>query len=275
MLEKLFDKLRERKRRVESRKEVVRLRREIDDLKSKLDLTPELLDNFSHDRTSEPYLAHFTRRKPLVTVCVATYNRADLLVERCLKSILGQTYENLEVIVVGDCCTDDTDRRVAAIRDTRLRFHNLEQRGVYPVEKDLRWMVAGTVPVNVALKMATGDFVTHLDDDDAYLPERIEKLTNFIQANQADAVWHPFWKETRSGRWKLLECPEFQASNVTTGSIFYHSWFCRIPWDINAYRYREPGDWNRFRKFRYLGVNAIRFPEPLLRHYGEMRQPVE
>jgi glycosyltransferase involved in cell wall biosynthesis len=272
LLEKFLDKLRERKRRKESQKEMVRLRRDFDDLKSKLDIAPELFDAFSRDRVSEPYLAHFTRLRPLVSVCIATYNRADLLVERCLKSILGQTYENLEVIVVGDCCTDDTDRRVAVIRDTRLRFLNLERRGEYPIEKDLRWMVAGTIPVNVALEMATGDFVTHLDDDDAFLPERIEKLTNFIQANRADIVWHPFWKEKRDGRWKFLDCPEFQASNVTTSSIFYHSWFRRIPWDINAYRYREPGDWNRLRKFRYLGVKALRFPEPLLRHYKEKEQ---
>jgi hypothetical protein len=193
LLEKFSDELRERKRR----KEVVRLRRELDDLKSKLDVVPELFDAFSRERVSETYLAHFTRRRPLFSVCVATYNRADLLIERCLKSILGQTCENLEVIVIGDCCTDDTDRRVAAIRDTRLRFFNLERRGEYPVDKDIRWMVAGTTPVNVALEMATGDFVTHLDDDDANLPERVEKLTNFIQANQADIVWHSFWKEKR------------------------------------------------------------------------------
>jgi glycosyltransferase involved in cell wall biosynthesis len=272
MLRKLLGKFKGWKLKTRSRKEVEKLRREIDDLKTKIDLAPELFDEFFRDRTSDPYLAHFTRRKPLVTVCVATYNRAELLVERCLKSILGQTYSNLEVIVVGDCCTDDTERRVAAIHDSRLRFRNLDQRGQYPVEKVLRWMVAGTTPLNLALGMATGDFVTHLDDDDAYLPERIEKLTEFIRRNQADIVWHPFWAESKGDRWKYRDCPLFRNGSLTTSSIFYHSWFKRIPWDINAYRYREPGDWNRLRKFRYLGVKAVRFPEPLLLHYKEMEQ---
>lgn len=272
MLGKIFGELTGRNRRERSQRELQQLRMEIDDLKSKMDLAPELFDEFFRDRASEPYLAHFTRERPLVTVCVATYNRAELLVERCLASILGQTYKNLEVIVVGDCCTDDTERRVAAIRDSRLRFRNLEHRGQYPVEKELRWMVAGTTPANLALEMSTGDFITHLDDDDAYMPERIEKLTEFIRSQQADIVWHPFWEETRIDQWKFRDCPRFRYGNLTTSSSFYHSWLRRIPWDINAYRYREPGDWNRFRKFRYLGVKAVRFPGPLLRHYKERGQ---
>jgi glycosyltransferase involved in cell wall biosynthesis len=272
MLGKLLGKFKGWKLRTRSRKEVEKLRREIDDLKSRLDLGTDLFDDYCRDRVSGAYLAHFTRQRPLVTVCVATYNRAELLVERCLKSILGQTYSNLEVIVVGDCCTDDTELRVAAIHDSRLRFRNLEERGRYPAEKELRWMVAGTTPLNLGLEMATGDFITHLDDDDAYQPERIEKLTEFIQRHQADIVWHPFWAESKRDRWEYRDCPLFRMGNLTTSSIFYHAWFKRIPWDVNAYRYREPGDWNRIRKFRYLGAKAVRFPEPLLRHYKEMGQ---
>lgn len=60
---------------------------------------------------------------------------------------------------------------------------------------------------------------------------------------------------------------------VTTSSIFYHSWFRQIPWDIQAYRHREPGDWNRLRKMAYLGVKAGRFPDPLLWHYKEFFPP--
>jgi hypothetical protein len=46
----------------------------------------------------------------------------------------------------------------------------------------------------------------------------------------------------------------------------------RIGWDINAHLLAEPGDWNRLRKFLYLGVKAQRVPEALLRHYKERAQ---
>jgi len=272
MLKDWKRKLPGRRRLEKLRKEIDRLQREVDDLKSQIDLEPGLFERFHRDRTSEAYVAHFANPRPLVTVCVPTYNRATLLVERSLKSILGQTYANLEVIVVGDCCTDDTEERVSAIRDTRLRFRNLEQRGQYPSEKELRWMVAGTTPVNLALEMATGDFVTHLDDDDAYAPDRIERLVAFIREQRADVVWHPFWEESSDVPWVLRECPEFRLGQLTTSSVFYHAWLKKIHWDIHAYRYREPGDWNRFRKFRYLGVRAARYPEPLLWHYRERNQ---
>ena len=70
--------------------------------------------------------------------------------------------------MVGDCCTDDTAERISHIRDDRLRFVNLSERGRYPEEPYLRWMVAGTVPFNHALSLTRGQFVTHLDDDDEY-----------------------------------------------------------------------------------------------------------
>jgi hypothetical protein len=89
-----------------------------------------------------------------------------------------------------------------------------------------------------------------------------------------DFVWHPFWFETRLGQWEVRPCEELRLGSVTTSSIFYRRWLTRIGWDINAHMLAEPGDWNRLRKFTYLGVKAARFPEPLLRHYVE-RSKVE
>ena len=46
----------------------------------------------------------------------------------------------------------------------------------------------------------------------------------------------------------------------------------QLPYDPKAYRYREPGDWNRYRKIKYLQARLRRYPEPLLRHYLEVNQ---
>ena len=248
------------------------LRNELDTLKAKLEVPKDLYDRFYTDRNSEGYSSVFTKDKPLVTVCIATYNRGQLLVERSIASVLNQTYKNIELIVIGDCCIDDTVQRVGAISDPRLRFFNLPERGNYPENPLHRWCVAGTVPINHALMLAQGDFITHLDDDDEFVVDRIEKLVSFIQREKADLVWHPFWHERKNGKWALKKAIEFAGAQVTTSSIFYHRWFASLPWDIEAYRYQEPGDWNRLRKFKYLGARVARFPEPLLKHYLERNQ---
>ncbi len=209
---------------------------------------------------------------PLVSVCVATYNRCDLLVNRCLRSILDQTYQNLEVVVVGDHCSDNTPMVLGNFDDPRVRFVNLEQRGNYPKEPHRRWMVAGSVAMNRGLELAQGDYVTHLDDDDEFLPDRIERLVEFARQEQADFVFHPFWYEEPNGTWTLINAEDLRLGQVTTSAIFYRSWLKQIHWNPESHLLEEPGDWNRFRRIKYLGARCIRYPEPLTRHFREMNQ---
>ena len=114
----------------------------------------DLIDEYSVTKYLDSYKAVYEKELPLVSVCIGTYNRAKLLVERSIPSVLNQTYEKLELIVVGDCCTDDTESSVSAIGDNRLKFINLEDRGDYPGDPVRRWMVAGTKSINYALKLS-------------------------------------------------------------------------------------------------------------------------
>lgn len=252
--------------------ECERLRYELDLLKSHQELGKEFLFEYMAAKETDDYWRGYQKPDPLVTICVATYNRAELLTERTIPSILEQSYKNIEVIVVGDCCADDTESRVLSINDRRLRFVNLPQRGAYPADKHRRWMVAGTVPTNHALSMATGDFITHLDDDDRYDPDRIESLLETAISQRAELVWHPFYLENSRGKWKQHKAERYACGQVTTSSVLYHGWFSRIGWDIDAHVLQEPGDWNRFRKFNYLGIKKVRNPNYLLWHYRERNQ---
>jgi glycosyltransferase involved in cell wall biosynthesis len=254
------------------RSRLAEARDEIDLLRSKVDLSSDFVEEFLRTRQSPEYLAAFEEQNPLVSVCIATYNRSELLLKRSVASVLGQSYANLEVIVVGDCCTDDTAEQMALISDPRLRFVNLAERGDYPEDRLSRWMVAGTTPINTALDLARGTFITHLDDDDEYLPDRIARMVAFIQETRADLVWHPFFHQTKKNSWKVKAAESFSMGQVTTSSTFYHRWFAGLKWDILAYHYREPGDWNRLRKVRFLEALVARYPVPLLRHFREMNQ---
>ena len=240
---------------------------QLDLLKSSLEIPNEWFDEFRHWKQTHPLPKH-----PLVSVCVATWNRSQLLTERSIPSLLAQTYKQIEIVVVGDCCTDDTERRLASMNDSRIRFVNRSKRGAYPVEASRRWQVAGSVPMNDALSYCRGDFVTHLDDDDEHDPTRIEKLLAFATENDLDLIWHPFWYEPKPGQWDLCPANDLRLTQVTTSSILYRSWLSRILWDPRSHLLDEPGDWNRIRKMKYLGVKSGRYPDPLLRHFIECNQ---
>lgn len=127
--------------------------------------------------------------EPLVTVCIPTYNRAELLVDRALKSVCGQTYTNLEVIVVGDCCTDDTALKIRQLNDSRIRFLNLKARNKsYPDTVENHWLVGGANPCNEAFKLVTGDWVARIDDDDIWTEDHIEKLLKFATTGDYEFV---------------------------------------------------------------------------------------
>ena len=103
-----------------------------------------------------------------ISVVVPTYNRRDLL-QRALESAQKQTYADIEIIVVSDGSTDGTKETVegAAADDARIRFIELSpSRG-------------GNAARNAGIEAATGDYVAFLDDDDKWLPEKLEKQMNY------------------------------------------------------------------------------------------------
>lgn len=102
--------------------------------------------------------------QPKVTVVIPTHNRRDLL-DRAIKSVLNQTYENIEVIVADDGSTDGTSEMMERYQDNSNVFYyrNTVARGANAAR-------------NLAISHATGQFVAGLDDDDEFLPERIAVL---------------------------------------------------------------------------------------------------
>lgn len=248
------------------------MQNELDLFKSSVDVPMALFDEFQRVRKSDGYVAVFTNPRPLVTVYIPTYNRCQLLISRSVRSVLEQSYSNIQLIVVGDQCSDGTSDAMAKIRDSRLQFINLSERGIYPDNPSWRWMVAGSKPMNYALDQAEGDFICQLDDDDEFMPERLEKLIKFIQKERCDVAWHPFLNEIKPGRWRTKRCQYFRRYHVTNSSVLSHGWFHNIKFDPSAFRLNEPGDWNRFRKFVYLGATFSRYPDPLLKHFSERTQ---
>jgi glycosyltransferase involved in cell wall biosynthesis len=250
-------------------RKVAHLTEQVEALKSRYDLADDLVAQFLRDRQTLEYQAPFDAQQPLVSVCIPTYDRPNLLVDRCVKSVIVQTYRNIEIIIVGDCCTEETSELLSRIADSRIRYENLSERGAYPADPEGRWLVGGSAAVDRAMELATGDFITHLDDDDEYTPERTERLVEFTQKTRADLVFHPFHQQLENGEWRVNHARSFDLGKVTSSSVFYHHWLKRIQCDFHAYRFLEPGDWNRYRRMKHLGARIARYDEPLVRHYKE------
>jgi len=120
--------------------------------------------------------------EPLVSVYTPTYNRAKILMERAVDSVLKQTYTNFEYIIIGDCCTDETEELVSSIDDQRVKFYNIPERGYrYPNTPENNWFAGPVVAANTALSLVQGRWIARIDDDDTWSENHLEYLLKFAQ----------------------------------------------------------------------------------------------
>ncbi|HCO19315.1 MAG TPA: glycosyl transferase [Tissierellales bacterium] len=100
---------------------------------------------------------------PTVSVIIPTYNRAHM-VDRAIRSVLSQTYQDFELIVADDASTDNTEEVVEGFDDERIRYIcHKENSGT------------SVAPRNTGIKAARGEYIAFLDSDDEWLPGKLEK----------------------------------------------------------------------------------------------------
>lgn len=141
---------------------------------------------------------------PLVSVQINTFNRGQLLIERAIPSVLSQTYRNLELVIIGNHCTDNTEDLISKIDDPRVRFYNLpSQRRSYPNDVEIPWLVGAGEAGNVGLNLLGWQWFTWLGDDDIYTPDCIEVLLRFAQEGKYEFVSAQY-EEERFGKRKIV-----------------------------------------------------------------------
>ena len=97
---------------------------------------------------------------PRISVIITTYNRADML-PRAIESVLAQTLQDYEIIIVDDCSTDNTQDVIAKFDDSRIRsfLHERNKRQA--------------ASINTGIARAQGEYIAFLDDDDEWLPIKL------------------------------------------------------------------------------------------------------
>lgn len=192
--------------------------------------------------------------EPLVTIRIATYDRGRLVVDRAIASALKQTYRNIEVLVVGDACDEETERAVRSVEDPRVRFVNLPHRGIYPEDPMSRWMVAGAAPMNAALYLARGAWLAPCDDDDELTPDHVEVLLAHAKQHRLEMVYSRARCEVAAGVWEELGSEPLAHGHISHGSVMYSLGLRFLEHNPAAWKLPEPGDWNLWRRMRDAGV---------------------
>lgn len=107
----------------------------------------------------------------LVSIIMPAYNTAEYI-EESIESVLKQTYENWELIIVDDCSTDNTKERVSRYSDSRMKIFGNEKNSGAAHSR------------NRALQLAKGRWIAFLDSDDLWEPHKLEKQIGFMEQNE-------------------------------------------------------------------------------------------
>lgn len=113
------------------------------------------------------------QNEPLLSVIIPTYNRGRLILNS-VTSVLNQTYKNIELIVVDDCSTDNTEEILKSINDSRIKYVKLEKNS------------GACVARNKGIEISRGEFIAFNDSDDLWLPEKINSQLDFLYENNAE-----------------------------------------------------------------------------------------
>ncbi len=158
-------------------------------------------------------------QQPLVSVCINCFNAENCIV-KTVRSVLTQTYTNLQVIVVDDHSTDNTMQLLESIKDDRLEVYRLDENGHISNAN------------NEALSHVKGEFVAHLDADDVWYADKIEKQLTFLQTHPEYGACFSL-AEMVDIDGNVIEDHRFRAENgsqeeifakfMTTGNYLCHS----------------------------------------------------
>lgn len=223
-------------------------------------------------RNSPRYQEAYTTEQPLISIIIPTYNRAKLIVERTLPSIFRQTYPNWEVIVVGDQMSDADAASLKDFRHPRVRFINLKRRGRYPEEKGPFWYSAGIKPVNLGLRIAGGQWIAHLDDDDEFLSDHLERLLELARSSRAEWAHAKtrFIADDGATEVGVIGEPQPRLGGIARISSIYHAALKTFRYNQNCWKYYYPGDWDLWERFLEMEVRHVHLDRVTAIHHGNI-----
>ena len=137
---------------------------------------------------------------PEFSTIVPLYNQ-EKYIEECIQSVINQTFNNFELIIINDGSTDKSYEicEMFTSQDVRIKLYNKSNEGV-------------SIARNLGIKYSTGKYLFFLDSDDWILPEHVERLVDLLEKNNSDASSCGFKEvrndvefDTSNKKWKVVE----------------------------------------------------------------------
>jgi len=125
----------------------------------------------------------------LVSVVLPAYNCPAYL-GMAIKSILDQTFENYEFIIIDDGSTDNTPEIIQTFIDPRIRFFQQQNQGL-------------AATLNRGIELARGKYIARMDQDDISMPERLAKQVKYLDSHPECGMigtWAEIWEEEKKNR---------------------------------------------------------------------------
>jgi glycosyltransferase involved in cell wall biosynthesis len=142
--------------------------------------------------------------EPLVTVIIGTKDRAKII-HRAIDSVLGQTYKNIECIIIDGDSQDNTEEIIGLYNDSRIKYIHLSPN---PGRGEA---------LKIAMIQAKGEYIVVLDDDDEFLPQKIEKQVAVLMNTNENVglaySWTRFWDDGKNIQEEILR-------NTIRGYVF-------------------------------------------------------
>jgi glycosyltransferase involved in cell wall biosynthesis len=126
-----------------------------------------------------------------ISILLPTRNRWEMVFKRSVPSILNQTYQNWELIIIDDGGDIKQSRKAANLLeqyDERIKVLHVHKYSHYPDRPFFHWLVGPSNALNRGLSHASGDWIARLDDDDDWAPRHLETMLRFAEDVNAEFV---------------------------------------------------------------------------------------
>ena len=206
-------------------------------------------------RGSPRYQELWSETEPLISVRIAAWRKTEPLIDVAIASVLRQTYQRFEIVIVNDGPNAETADAIAKLGDPRIRYSEFPEQNRYPADPHLRWMVAGAPGMNRAVELSEGTWIAPLDDDDEFTPDHLEKLLAAALDQRAELAYGAITQNhvTRGEQYRIWSYPPAINHFTFMGALYLKSLdFFR--YDQLSWIVQEPADWNLIRRMSAAGV---------------------
>ncbi len=218
-------------------------------------------------RGNADYLAIYDDPEPLVSIPIPTHRNYRTLCDRALPSALGQTYKNIEIVVVGEDAPPETQAVIASFADDRIRYQNLNRRGPYPADPDHARYIAGNQPRVEAIRLSKGSWIANLDDDDAFRPGHVEDLLNLALSTKCEVAYGKMEEHYPARPSTVLGVFPPQLGHLNWTQARYHRGLTLFERQMSPPLFDIPADWHLVEKMLEAGVRFSMLDEVVADYY--------